>query len=336
MTNPFKKNGELQPVASINSVFVDDVKAYDLFRPTLIMEEIISKKDKLGLVQVPMKESLLETFNQLLNHELDTIKRESRAIADKYGNRLAKVLSTLLKPSLKSISNRKNWTMEHWDFWKTIEHIYLVGGLTSPILTSIFYEAILEEFSRKNIDHVQVTFIEGSQNLGTQGLSTIIDDGDYLLFDFGQTSIKRRRHLKQHSTVILDTILQPVPSKHLFYKNSTDDELVQTAKRLDDYIINVIKETIKEVDYKGCTFKISIANYISQGSIYPNRGGYGKLHFVSDNYQSHLTRRLSKECNCDATVELYHDTSAMGLLFSDKPHTAVISLGTAFGVAFVD
>lgn len=334
--NPFKKNGELLPVASINSVYVDDVTAYELFRPTLIMEEIMSKKDKLGLVDVPTNESLLDTFNSLMQHELDTIKKEAREIAETYGYRLSKVLSTLFSPSLQSVANRSNWTQEHWAYWKTIDHLYLVGGLTSPILTSVFYNCINQEFRSKDINHVQVTFIEGSQNLGTQGLSTLIEDGDYLLFDFGQTSIKRRRHIKQDGRMIFDTILPPVPSNYLFYKASTDEELAKTAHRLDDYIIDIITQTMKEVDYKGCHFILSIANYVSQGSIYPNRGGYGKLHLVSDHYQSHLAKRLSTTCSETADVLLYHDTSAMGLLFKDEPHTAVISLGTAFGVAFVD
>jgi hypothetical protein len=334
--NPFKHNGELLPVASINSVYVDDTKAIDLFRPTLIMNEILQKKDLLGLTALQENESLLETFNHLLQHDLDSIKRESRHIAKKYGDRLAKVLSTLFSPSLKSISNRNNWDQEHWDYWKTIEHLYLVGGLTSPILTTIFYDCIEKEFKIKGIEQKKVTFIEGSQNLGTQGLSTIVEDGDYLLFDFGQTSIKRRRHMKRHGIVVVDTVLPPVPADYLFYKSSTDDELLVTAKRLDDYIIDIIEQTMKEVDYQDCNYIISIANYVSNGTIYPNRGGYGKLHLVANNYQSHLSNRLSDKCNNKANVTLYHDTSAMGLLFREQPHTAVISLGTAFGVAFVD
>ena len=147
--NPFKKDNHMLPVASINSMYIDDVKAYDLFRPTLILEEINKHKDQLGLSYIDDNRKLLSEFNKLLNSDLDSIKEKAYDIARMFGNRLSKVLITVFKPSLKSISNRENWTMDHWNYWKTIENIYLVGGLTSPILTKIFYECIEENFLKE-------------------------------------------------------------------------------------------------------------------------------------------------------------------------------------------
>ena len=91
---------------------------------------------------------------------------------------------------------------------------------------------------------------------------------------------------------------------------------------------------MNEVAYNGDTIYMSIANYISKGVIYGARGGYGKLSLIAANYQEHLQYKLSKILQRDVTVYLFHDTSAMAFLFKDEPHTAVISLGTAFGVAF--
>jgi hypothetical protein len=79
---------------------------------------------------------------------------------------------------------------------------------------------------------------------------------------------------------------------------------------------------------------MSIANYINNGAIYASRGGYGKLAYISDHYESHLSNKVSKELGKSVTIKLYHDTSAMALMFKNKPNTAVISLGTAFGIAF--
>jgi len=332
--NPFKQNGEMLPVASLNSLYVDDVLAYDLFRPALILQDIINHKEQLGITSFPDNVSLLAIFNDLLNHDLDSIKTKATDIAIDYGNRLAKILSTLFRPSLQSVSNRKNWNKEHWDYWKSIRQIYMVGGLTSPILTKIFYQQIITYFSSLDIQDVQVRFIEGSQNLGTSGLATLIENGSYLLFDFGQTSIKRAYHVKDNNQTVIESFLEPLESKHLFYKTTDSMEIIHIAKLLDDYIISVIKETISEVDYDGNTIYISIANYVSQGVIYKARGGYGKLAFLEDNYQNHLQSRLSEELCKDVSVKLFHDTSAMALLFTNEPHTAVISLGTAFGVAF--
>lgn len=333
MKNPFKLDGEMLPVASINSVYVDDTKAYDLFRPTLIMEDIIKHKDELGITNVAEQKSLLSIFNELLVHDLDSVRNKANELAKKYGNRLAKVLCTLYNPSEESIKNRSNWTPIHWEFWKTIQHVYLVGGLTSPILTKIFLDCIQAEFEAQQIDHVTVTFVHGSQNMGTRGLSTLVQDGDYLLFDFGQTNIKRGHHIKEAGNLVLDVTLEPLESKFLFYKTANDEEVKQTAHLLDDFLVDTIERTSKEVHFTGHSIYIALANYVSKGAIYSARGGYGKLAFIADNYQQHLQQRLTERCGRDIQVSLFHDTSAMALLY-DSFNTAVISLGTAFGVAF--
>jgi len=183
--NPFKKDGFILPIASLNSMYVDDTLAYDLFRPALILEDIIKHKDELGLTHIQDNSRLLFLFNDLLNSDIDSIKLKANEIAKMFGSRLAIVLCNLFEPSEKSISNRKNWSKKHWDFWKIISNVYIVGGLTSPILTKIFYDKVIEQFKEYNILHKRITFIEGSSNLGTKGLSTLVTDGDYLLFDFG-------------------------------------------------------------------------------------------------------------------------------------------------------
>jgi len=332
--NPFTKNGNSLPVASINSVYVDDELASNIFRPSLLLEEIIKYKNELGLTNESDSGKYLYMFNDLLKSDLDSIRSKAYEIAEEFGNRLSKVLLTLYKPSLKSVLNRENWTDEHWQFWKTITNIYLVGGLTSPILTSVFYSQVTKALEANKIDNLTVTFIEGSANLGTQGLSTLITDGDYLLFDFGQTNIKRARHMKKNNKVVIETVLPQVKSDYLFYKSKSEDEVKQIAHLLDDYIVNTIANTIKQVAYQSGNIYMSIANYVSEGKIYSARGGYGKLAYVSDNYEKHLSNRLSKLYNRDIKVKLFHDTSAMALVFKNRPNTAVISLGTAFGIAF--
>ena len=332
--NPFKKDNYMLPIASINSMYIDDTKAYDLFRPTLILEEINRNKDQLGLSFIDDNRKLLEEFNKLLNSDLDSIKNKSYDIARMFGNRLSKVLTTLFKPSLESISNRENWSKEHWDFWKSIENLYLVGGLTSPILTKIFYECIEENFLKEGITGKRISFIEGSSHLGTKGMASLIKNGDYLLFDFGQTNIKRARHFKKNDHVVIDTVLPMVNSDYLFYKTKNNREVKKIAKKLHKYIVNTIIETSNLVAFSGTEVYMSIANYIYNGEIYANRGGYGKLAYLSDNYEKYLSAELSKKLKKDIKVTLFHDTSAMALLYKDIPNTAVISLGTAFGVAF--
>jgi len=332
--NPFKKNGLILPIASINSLYVDDTLAYDLFRPALILKEIVKYKEELGLTHIKDNSKLLFLFNNLLNSEIECIKEKASEIAVLYGDYLAEVLGTLFRPSRVSIQKRKDWTREHWNFWKTIDTIYLVGGLTSPILTQIFYERVKIHFKNKNITNKTITFIEGSSNLGTHGLSTLVETGDYLLFDFGQTTIKRARHYKVDGKIVIDTILPTISSDFLFYKSKNEAEVIEIANKLDEFIINNIMNTFRQVAFTGDRIYMSIANYIYEGNIYSSRGGYGKLAHIASNYEEYLSKRVSEKARKEIIIKIFHDTSAMALMFKNEKNTAVISLGTAFGIAF--
>lgn len=332
--NPFKKNGQIMPVASINSVYVDDIKASDLFRPALLIKRLEEKRELLGFSREITGEKMLYAFNKALNSDIPSIKTYAEKIAKEFGQKLARVITTLKNPSDLSKRNRDNWTDEHWEYWANIEKLYLVGGLTSPILTKVFYECINSALKAQNINNFTVVFIEGSSNLGTIGLSSEIIEGEHLLFDFGQTNIKRAHHIKKDGVTVIDNILSSISSDFLFYKHNTEEELIMIAKKLDNFISAVILDTIKQVGYKGNTILMSIANYIDKGKIYSARGGYGKLAYIADNYSSHLSKELSNATNRNIEVKLYHDTSAMALQFKSAKKTAVISLGTAFGVAF--
>ena len=202
--NPFKKDGQMLPIASINSVYVDDVLASDLFRPELIVNEIKKDRDFLGFSSDISNDNLLVEFNCALNNKSSDIREKAQEIAVHFGKKLASVLITLKNPSLKSVANRPSWTNEHWAFWKEVKEIYFVGGLTSPILTTIFYNQIIKKFKEQKITDLDISFVDGSVDLGTKGLATLTIDGEYLLFDFGQTSIKRRHILRKQNKIVIN------------------------------------------------------------------------------------------------------------------------------------
>jgi len=332
--NPFKENGQILPIASINSVYVEDYLAIDIFRPQLLIESIIDKRDVLMISKDVGDDQILFVFNDCLTNENRQVSAVAVDIAKEYGKRLASVIVTLKNPSILSKKNRPEWQTAHWDFWRKVEKLYLVGGLTSPILTSIFYQEINNALIEERIANFSVAFIEGSSDLGTKGLTTLVDDGEFLLFDFGQTNIKRRHLIKQNNEIVIDMVLGSIKSDYLFYKNKSVQEINEIARELDRYIQEIILTTMKEVNFIGKTILISIANYVNNGMIYSARGGYGKLAYLTGNYQNHLEKSLSKVMNNQFSVKLFHDTSAMALNFKNEKCTAVISLGTAFGVAF--
>ena len=334
--NPFKENGQMLPIASINSVYIDDALASNLFRPEVIVNEIKKNRDFLGFSSDILDKDLLLDFNEVLNSKSPMIRNKAYKIAAFFGKTLASVLITLKNPSKNSMVNRPSWTDNHWDYWKGVRNIYFVGGLTSPILTSIFYNQIQLELKKNKITDLQVSFIEGSVDLGTKGLTTLVVEGEYLLFDFGQTNIKRRHIIKGDNIIAIDSILPSIKSDYLFYKQKSEIELLHLANELDSFIINTIIDTTNIVNYKGNHILVGIANYVIDGNIYLKRGGYGKLAYIKGNYEVHLSNKISVLLKREIIVKLYHDTSAMALNFKNTERTAVISLGTAFGIAFVE
>ena len=333
MDNPFIKDGNLMPIASINSVFVDDDLAYDLFRPVLMEEYIIKHKDEL-YISPTSQTTVLQQFDEMLSSEIESVRELAHSIANEFGTRLARILSTLFNPSKRSIKNRKDWTQKHWDYWKTIKHLYLLGGVITPHLMRIYYECIEREFQAQKINDVNISLLQLSQNMCVTGLAKLVNDKEALLFDFGQTNVKRMFIVKRAKETLIQSILPALETKHLMHKGATKEEMNHLAHILDEYIHEVIVKTAEEVGFKGNTLKIAIANYVQNGMIYPYRGGYGKLHLVSPNYANYLQEKLSKRMGRNIELLLYHDTSAMGLHFAGQPNTAVISVGTAFGVAF--
>jgi len=335
MKNPFKKDGYMLPVASINSVYIDNQIVSDLFRLSLIVDECIKYQNQLGLSSIDSPKDIFDGLHEAFISE-DEEKRECAfKIGHTFGKRLALLIKTLKKPSQQSIANRKDWDEDHWEYWKRVKTLIFVGGVSSPSLTRIFLEDVKEMLDQEGID-LNVRFIEGSVNLGTEALSKKVKGNDALLFDFGQTNIKRRHHVKEGRDIVIDTILPCVPAKFLYYKSQTDEELYEVGRELDTYIQDVIVNTVKESFFEGKQILIAMANYIDHGRIYPARGGYAKLGLLHDNYEQHLQTSLRKRLNRDIEVSLYHDTTAVSYYFEEEAPAAVISVGTAFGIAFLD
>lgn len=335
MDNPFKKDGYMLPVASINSVYIDHQKVSDLFRLSLIVDECKKHQDMLGLSNAKSPKDFLDGLHNAFLSD-DELRRECAfAIGHKFGKRLALLIKTLKKPSVESMNNRKNWDARHWAYWKKIKKLIFVGGVASPSLTRIFLEDIKTMLSEEEIA-LEVSFIEGSVNLGTEALSNKVTSADALLFDFGQTNIKRRHHVKEGSDIVIDTILPCIPAKFLYYKSQTDAELYEVASQLDRYIQKVILKTVKESFFEGKQIYLAMANYIDHGRIYPSRGGYAKLGLLFDNYEQHLQEELTDALGRNIEVRLYHDTTAVSYYFENEKDTAVLSMGTAFGIAFLD
>lgn len=320
--NPFKQGKDMLPVASINSVYVDTVKAYDLFRPTLIIDEIL--RSELVYSEDFDKRSILSEFDNLLGKK----HKIAMEIAVMFMNRLYDIITTLKSPSMQSVLNRKNWDRKHWDYWKSIKKILFVGGLTTPNFTSYLESNINKKLQNQGIN-VTIEFVPNSGDYGIKGLATLVSK-EAVLFDFGQTNVKRGYVDSDENFHSFDTI----PSQHLEYKELSDEDLITEAHDMHEFMVNAISDLVQKQNVD--LVHVSIANYIINGVIYPARGAYGKLGFIDENYQMKLQEDVTNMMGRNIELYMHHDTTSMAYNFTGMTETAVISLGTAFGVAFLE
>lgn len=332
MINPFKLQDAMLPIASLNQVIVDGQKSNDRFSPLLIMRALGEITDHYGITPLSHDlQGLMETLSHHPNHE---VHEAFIRVGEYFGDQLAKLLFTLLNADDKVKMENLRWKDEHWDYWKTIKSIYLMGGVASSAFKPIFMKRINMLFDQHGLDDVQVFMPDDTQDQALYGMANRFDRGSFLLFDFGQTFIKRAYVRRMSGQNMIERKLEHMPAKHL--EPADPDHFMAHAFELHHYILEILKDTIQELMDPDIDLLISMANYVKKGELNPGRSSYGMLSVLSTNYQDYLEQELNKHLNRNIHVYLEHDTTAMAHSVPQQPHTAVITLGTAFGISFID
>lgn len=354
MDNPFMKGGFLSLNASINKVIIekmptDKVKqdlqgkaALDIFSTQLFIEEIKKNYKELKLdINKIVDKTLPQYLEKCLESDDDSVKKVANEIMRLFGERLAIILLTLKKGEKANRFKRKDWENEHWEYWNEIENVVLVGGLASSALGGKLKYYVEKVFSECNEKGYNIILTENSADIGIIGCSTYINaenNKEYnLIFDFGHTFIKRSL-IKMENKKIKDIIkFDKVLSKHVKWEFEDAEEEKYEAVKLHNHLVNSIVDTVDILKEKSLAFGehivISVANYVENG-VFANRGGYGKLRLLSNNYELFLADALSEKLNKNFKMTFIHDGTAMAQAFSKYPNSVCISLGTSFGVGF--
>ena len=352
MNNPFIENGFLCLNVSINKLFIakmptDKVKqdlqgksALDIFSTQLLIDEIKMNATKLGLDLTNIEEKTLPQYlDNLLDSPNLTVKETAENIVKKFGERLGVILLTLMKGDEENRLKRSDWNDSNWDYWKTIKNVILVGGLASSKVGEKLKYYAQKVFSDSGNECYNIILNKDSSNVAIKGCATYIENPinnkEYLIFDFGQTFIKRSIVKINNNQVSNINTLDKVLSNNVDWDNSDIEKEKEEANKLNNHIIDVITDTINKADINniGDTIVISIANYVRNGLL-ANRGGYGKLRLLTNNYEEFLSSEIYKKTNTKFTIKLIHDGTAMAAAFSNYSDAVCLSLGTAFGVGF--
>lgn len=322
----------------------------ELFGAAIIMEEIERNADALG---IDLSKYQKTDLPKILDHKIDEENKEALRIARKYGNRLGMFL-LLLKTGLpENRAAREDWDDEHWEYWANIETIFLVGGIANGHMCEYMLMVVEELFEKANVSKYNIVRNVNSSEIGAKGCLTQIEEDKkvHILFDFGQTMMKRMIAVRchedndKHTTFEGDSFdkeytiikLPSIKSINMDWYIDDEDERRRQAEELHTYIVDSIIETYQEaLQYGeiGWEIVISIASYVMDGKIYDARSGYAKLCMLSDNYAGFLAASLELKLDRSIMIKLIHDGTAAALYYKGAENAVCITAGTAFGVGF--
>ncbi|PJI06914.1 MULTISPECIES: hypothetical protein [Clostridium] len=354
MDNPFIEKGFLSSNASINKLIIQKMptdkitqklegkRTVDIFSTELFIREIKKNSNELKIDINDIQEKVLPQYlNKCLKSDDISVKKTANSIVKLFGERLAVILLTLKKGERVNRISRKDWNDTHWEYWNSLKNVILVGGLSSSELGKRLKYYVEEVFKKLNENCYNIILSEDSANAGIRGCLTYIKNPEkrksYLIFDCGQTFIKRGLIWIDEKGIKNVIKLDKVLSKHTGWNFQYIKKEKSEAEALNSYILSVIIATIRGVkggaSNMGNDIVISIANYVKNG-LFANRGGYGKLRLISDNYEEYLSYVLYQSLGKMFKVTLVHDGTAMAAAFSNYSNAVCLSLGTAFGVGF--
>lgn len=357
MNNPFVSYTEnnkpyLTDICSINKLCISELpfvevpdnilnkRANEIFS-TKVIADIIRKNAKVLKVneQEYTNSQLIKKLEMLLDCEDLSVSSKAKELYRIFGYRLGVILLTLKQGRENNRKSRPRWSDAHWEYWNKLEKLILVGGLTNGKSGEILKKYALKVFEYAGEKPYEILLFPNASHYGTLGCATLIKDKSRsaVVFDFGQTNIKRCIVDFSGEGILAYEFLDSIPSMYMEWNDLLDEQKKDLAVKLHKRLVEVISNTYKDVKQTkniGKEIIISIASYTVEGSLHVERGGYAKLTCLSNNYGQYLERELRRELNEEVCVTLIHDGSAVAQYFKNYKDAACISLGTAFGVGF--
>ncbi|MCB8986778.1 MAG: hypothetical protein H6661_03395 [Ardenticatenaceae bacterium] len=121
-----------------------------------------------------------------------TIRTAARAVAEEYGRKLALHLLTLLRGDPVNRVVRPGWQAEHWAFWAQIRTVYTGGGLMAGHLGPTAVATAQDFIHRHGFPNFTVAVPPHAAQLPLYGAARLTPpEAAMLVFDFGQTAVKR-------------------------------------------------------------------------------------------------------------------------------------------------
>ena len=317
--------------------WVKGKRSFELLSSFALRQRVQAVADVLQLD--PDDSQLLEKFDGCLTAVSPKIRTAAHKIAEDCGRSLAYHLLTLKRGDAINQQARPDWQPVHWAFWRQIEAVWLGGGLLSGNLGQTAVPLARQIIHQNGFPDFQLKLSPYGRHLPLLGVARTAppEVQAMLVFDFGQTAVKRAVAQYHHSQLVAVKLLPslPAPCEAVLVASQDEAEITQFAAGLLDLVAETWRETAVSQPDLSHTVGLSLACYLLDGQPRPEDVGcYGRMQHLSPNLQQFLKEGLCQRLNAPMSINLWHDGSAAGLTHASDLQTAVLTFGTAMGVGF--
>lgn len=343
----------LTPAASLNRARIVDLPgirledsirgktAYELLATQALAEDVRCHAGSLSLdaLRDAHDTDLLPAFARCVAADAPHVRATAETIVRRFGRSLGALILMLKRGDAINRRARPDWDDTYWDHWAGVGAIWLGGGLAhGPLGERIRHHAaalLAEDEAHACALHV-ATHPSLLPLIGAaRGVSPACEAA--LVFDFGQSAVKRALARYDGDALTGFRPLPSVPSPATFSPNGDEPTLAQ-VRDLAERMVAVMAATRRSVAIPDGVLAplcvAGIASYITDGQPLPRQGGpYAQLHRLSGNAARWMARQVSQRLGRPLDVELIHDGTAAARTYAGSD-AAVIMLGTALGVGF--
>ena len=311
---------------------------YDIFSSYGIINEIITNSHKLKIDIAKYDHNDLPKIlsDLLVNSEIE-VKNAAEDIVADFGRRLGLIVYILKTATLKNRQANIKHGDEDWQVWIDCRKIFLAGGLVNGLLGErlrYYAQKLLYELNIRDAEFIISKFPSDTQMIGCARLNKG-DNKKALLFDFGHSFVKTGLAAYEGNSLSHINLLPKIKSQYMNNNYPDKEAEYKDAVNLHNFIVKIITDYYFKFAKGDCSshIVISIANKVTDGKI--GWGGcYYKLMFVNDKYERYLEKCVSEILGLNIAITLVHDGQAAAICFAEQEKSALIALGTAFGVGY--
>lgn len=305
--------------------------AFELLSAAAVADLIRAGAGDLGLK--PDDPHLLHAFNRCFDDP--PARPAAEAIAETVGRRLGALLLMLWRGDPANRAARPEWDDAHWAIWRAVRRVVIGGGLFAGRLGAAAVPAA-GAFLLGAGCPIAIMRSPWGEAMPLVGLARHAppDATRMLLFDFGQTAVKRGLALYRAGALV-DVIRRPsAPAPD---RGALDEPLAATAQRWAAMRALIVADwqALGDEGQGGATaIGLALATHLRDGHpLATDRSGYSRLGRLAPHLATYLRDDLAA-IGCFSSLALLHDGLAAASIYAGQPATVVLTLGTAIGAGY--